>query len=133
MVIRKGTRVDMPVYTSHHNPEFFPEPDKFRPERFFKENAADIIPYTYRPFGGNSWNHREKTLEAENATHFVSAGGARVCIGQRFAQSEMKIALAKLISKYRIVPTPETKLDIHKGGFFLRTFPDMKVELLLRK
>ena len=45
--------VDMPIYASHHEPEFFPEPAKFHPERFLKENATDIIPHTYRPFGGN--------------------------------------------------------------------------------
>ena len=44
--------MDMPIYASHHEPEFFPEPAKFDPERFLKENATDIIPHTYRPFGG---------------------------------------------------------------------------------
>ena len=44
--------VDMPIYASHHEPEFFPEPARFDPERFIKENAKDIIPHTYRPFGG---------------------------------------------------------------------------------
>ena len=47
-----GMIVDMPIYASHHEPEFFPEPTKFDPERFLKENATDIIPHTYRPFGG---------------------------------------------------------------------------------
>ena len=47
-----GMIVDMPIYASHHEPEFFPEPAKFDPERFLKENATDIIPHTYRPFGG---------------------------------------------------------------------------------
>ena len=52
MKVTKGTRVDFPIYASHHDPDFFPEPEKFKPERFLKENANDIIPYTYRPFGG---------------------------------------------------------------------------------
>ena len=55
LLIKKGTRINMPVYASHHTPEFFPEPEKFRPERFLKENVGDIIPFTYRPFGGNHW------------------------------------------------------------------------------
>lgn len=52
MLIKKGTRVLMPTYASHMNPEFFPEPEEFRPERFLKENTDQIIPFTYRPFGG---------------------------------------------------------------------------------
>lgn len=52
LFIKKGTRIDMPIWASHHNPEFFPEPEEFRPERFLKENADQILPYTYRPFGG---------------------------------------------------------------------------------
>ncbi len=53
MVVKKGMRVEMPIYACHHNEDFFPEPEKFRPERFMKENAKDIVPYTFRPFGGN--------------------------------------------------------------------------------
>ncbi len=51
MKILKGTKILFPIYASHHNPDFFPEPEKFKPERFLKENATDIIPMTYRPFG----------------------------------------------------------------------------------
>ncbi len=52
MVIKKGMRVEMPIYSCHRNPEFFPEPEEFRPERFLKENAEDLVPYTFRAFGG---------------------------------------------------------------------------------
>ena len=41
----------MPTTAAHHDPEFFPEPEKFKPERFLKGNADDIIPHTWRPFG----------------------------------------------------------------------------------
>ena len=51
-MVKKGMRVDMPIYAAHHDPDFFPEPEKFKPERFLKENAEQIKPYTYRPFGG---------------------------------------------------------------------------------
>ena len=44
--------VDMPIYPSHHEHEFFPEPARFDPDRFLKDNAKGIIPHTYRPFGG---------------------------------------------------------------------------------
>ncbi len=44
--------IEMPIYPSHHDPEFFPDPEEFWPDRFLKENASNITPFTYRPFGG---------------------------------------------------------------------------------
>ena len=54
MLIKSGTSIELPIKASHFQPEFFPNPTKFEPERFLKENADKIIPYTYRPFGGKS-------------------------------------------------------------------------------
>lgn len=47
----KGVRIHLPIYHMHHNPENFPEPEQFRPERFNSENKHLIKPYTYMPFG----------------------------------------------------------------------------------
>lgn len=51
-LIKKGTRVDLNIHASHHWSDYFHNPEKFQPERFLKENEQEIIPYTYRPFGG---------------------------------------------------------------------------------
>ncbi|XP_024868646.1 cytochrome P450 9e2-like, partial [Temnothorax curvispinosus] len=40
-----------PIYSLHHDPTYFPNPDKFDPERFNEENKDKILPYTYLPFG----------------------------------------------------------------------------------
>ncbi|XP_013188297.2 cytochrome P450 6B2-like [Amyelois transitella] len=50
-VIGKGIRVHIPVYHLHHNPEFFPNPEVFRPERFYGEEKRNVKPFTYMPFG----------------------------------------------------------------------------------
>ena len=50
-MVKKGMRVDMPIYASHHDPDFFPEPEKFKPERFSGENRSKITTGTYMPFG----------------------------------------------------------------------------------
>jgi len=51
MVIKK----DMPIYMSmlglHHDSKYFPDPDKFDPERFSVENKRNIPSCVYLPFG----------------------------------------------------------------------------------
>ena len=58
--------INIPLYVIHHNPEYWPEPELFKPERFssfiivvslcnmfrfLKENADKIVPYSWLPFG----------------------------------------------------------------------------------
>ena len=50
--MKRGTVIEMPMVPCHLSPEYFPEPEKFDPERFLKGNADNIIPFSYRPFGG---------------------------------------------------------------------------------
>ena len=55
-----------------------------------------------------------------------------MCIGQRFAMVEMKIIAAKLLAKYRIEDTPETKINFDTGDLFLLSYPEIKVKLVPR-
>lgn len=41
----------IPIWSFHHDPKYFPEPEKFKPERFSEENRKNINPNTYLPFG----------------------------------------------------------------------------------
>ncbi|XP_011705668.1 PREDICTED: cytochrome P450 9e2-like, partial [Wasmannia auropunctata] len=66
VIIEPNIAVLFPVYSIHHDPKYFPNPDKFDPERFSEENKDNILPYTYLPFGF----------------------GPRKCIGNRFALME---------------------------------------------
>jgi len=84
--LEKGKLVWIPIYAIHYNPEFHPEPEIFRPERFLPENIHKIKPYTYLPFGA----------------------GPRNCIGMRLALTTIKTLTAKLILKYRFVRCEET-------------------------
>ncbi|XP_054273744.1 probable cytochrome P450 6a14 [Macrosteles quadrilineatus] len=78
LVIEKGVKVIVPVYALHRDPKYFPEPERFDPERFSTENKQKIIQGTYLPFGD----------------------GPRICIGLRFAMMEMKYAFCKILPKY---------------------------------
>lgn len=49
--VDKGVRVHVPIYHMHYNPDFFPEPQKYKPERFLAENKQNIKQYTFFPYG----------------------------------------------------------------------------------
>lgn len=51
LVIRKGQLVMIPIHQIHMNPENYPDPKEFKPERFSVENKAARHPYAFLPFG----------------------------------------------------------------------------------
>ncbi len=72
------------TFIAHRNPRYFPEPDRFDPERFSDENVKRRPPFTYFPFGG----------------------GSRICIGEDFAKMEGTLLIAAISQQYtlRLVP-----------------------------
>ncbi|WP_437679164.1 cytochrome P450 [Sorangium sp. So ce131] len=75
--LQPGTGVAPCVLLVHHLPELYPEPSRFRPERFLERKFS---PFEYLPFGG----------------------GARRCIGAAFALFEMKIVLGTALSAWQV-------------------------------
>ena len=55
-----------------------------------------------------------------------------MCIGQRFALSEIKITAAKMLTKFEIVDSPGTRLESGFGSQFLKVFEGLKVKLAKR-
>lgn len=107
-----GTAVLIPVYAIHHDPQYYPEPDTFDPDRFAKDGD-----------GGGGDNGRPAGV-------FLPFGdGPRICIGMRFAMLEMKLALAQFLHSYlvtlsekscaRIEFEPASFLSCPKGGIWL--------------
>ncbi|XP_078614493.1 cytochrome P450 3A24-like [Branchiostoma floridae x Branchiostoma japonicum] len=88
--IPAGTIINIPAYAIHHDPEIWPEPEKFKPERFSKEEKESRDPYAYLPFGS----------------------GPRNCVGMRLALMELKFALAKALQKVRFVTCDKTVIPI---------------------
>lgn len=109
--IKKGTYVRVPIYACHHNPDFFQDPEEFRPERFLKENATKLIPNTFNAF----------------------SGGPRICLGMRFAMTEMKICMAKLLSKFTIKSCPQTELSLNPGDLFVLNYKEVYLSLVPRE
>ncbi|XP_054157189.1 cytochrome P450 9e2-like [Oppia nitens] len=90
ITIPKGMIVNFDIQVLHHNPEYYPEPDRWDPERFMPYNREKLVPYTYMPFGL----------------------GPRNCVGMRFALMEVKTAVAYLITKYKFVKTANTTIPL---------------------
>ncbi|XP_053317321.1 cytochrome P450 3A9-like [Spea bombifrons] len=90
VTIPKGTVTMIPAYVLHMDPEIWPEPEEFRPERFSKENKAIQNPYTFLPFGD----------------------GPRNCIGMRFALLSMKVAITVLLQNFNFRPCKDTLIPM---------------------
>ncbi len=76
--IKKGDVVLIPIYAMHRHEAFWPDPERFAPERFTSEAVKARAKFSYLPFGG----------------------GQRICIGQSFAMMEMQIALVMLVRSF---------------------------------
>ncbi|KAI8786626.1 cytochrome P450 3A7, partial [Biomphalaria glabrata] len=109
--IPKGMVVLIPVYAIHNDPTFWPEPDKFDPERFTPENKETRHPYSYLPFGQ----------------------GPRNCIGMRLALMELKIAIAAVLQRYTLVPCSKTVYPFHLSKIQARTTDGAWVKINPRK
>ncbi|XP_048478586.1 cytochrome P450 6B5-like [Plutella xylostella] len=84
VLLPRGLRVHIPVLHLHTHPDYFPEPERFRPERFSSEERRNIRSHTYFPFGE----------------------GPRLCIGKRFALLQLLAGLVTVLKSYRVSPAP---------------------------
>ncbi len=82
------------IYLVHRRPDLWPEPDSFDPGRFVGRRAD---PYTFFPFGG----------------------GVRHCLGAAFATYEMKIVLARVLSRVILRPDPDHTVRVVRRGLLL--------------
>lgn len=49
--INKGRPITIPIYGIHHDPQYYPDPERFDPERFSDEHKDSIVPGSFIPFG----------------------------------------------------------------------------------
>ncbi|XP_010213750.1 PREDICTED: thromboxane-A synthase-like, partial [Tinamus guttatus] len=102
--------IEVAVGHLHYNPDFWPEPEKFIPERFTEEAKKERHPFAYLPFGA----------------------GPRGCIGMRMGLLETKMTLLRILQKFRFKTCPDTEIPLQlkskatlgpKNGVYIQLEP----------
>ncbi len=88
--IPAGSTVLMSQYVMHRQPDFFSDPESFKPERWTAEFKASLPKYCYFPFGA----------------------GPRSCIGEPFAWMEMILVLATIAQRWQLRHVPSHRVEL---------------------
>jgi cytochrome P450 len=78
--LKRGEVVFVCQWVTHRDPRWWPEPNRFDPERFSPEQSAGRHRWSYFPFGG----------------------GSRLCVGESFAWAEAMLVLATILRTWRM-------------------------------
>jgi len=104
-----GVVIQFPIYNIHHDEKIWENPEKFDPSRFSPENKQKISPYHFMPFGH----------------------GPRNCVGARFATIEAKLAIIKVVKKFKIQTSAETEIPL-KLRFGITMSPQNGIKLSIK-
>lgn len=81
--IEKGTSVIVPVYSIHRDPNYYPDPEKFNPDRY------------------NDPNSGIKQLR-ENSVLMPFGDGPRICLGMRYGNLLVKYFITSILSNFDV-------------------------------
>ncbi|XP_014363275.2 cytochrome P450 6B5 [Papilio machaon] len=107
VTVKKGQTIIISGWGIQHDPKYYPNPDKFDPERFSPENEKNRHSCAYLPFGA----------------------GPRNCLGARFAKWQSQVCIVKFLSKFRVEPSKNTPLDFKYNPTRLFAFPTSDINL----
>lgn len=109
--IPAGLPIYIPIYALHRDEKYFPDPEKFDPDRFSAENFARIPKGAYLPFGS----------------------GPRQCLAERLAYMVMKVGLFNVLQDYSVEKCEKTPEQVRPHNLVVLMVPDKKIYVRLRK
>ncbi|XP_052863436.1 cytochrome P450 4d2-like [Anopheles cruzii] len=110
--INRGTSVVVDIFSMHRSADYFRDPERFAPLRFETVRDSDVFnPYTYIPF----------------------SAGSRNCIGQKFAQYELKTALVKILQKFNVQLPRADYVPTLKAEIVLKPAEGLPLKFVSRK
>lgn len=113
ITVESGTPIIIPVMALQKDPQYYPDPEEFNPDRFSSAALAGttFVDRPYLPFGE----------------------GPRLCIGLRLGKMQTKSGLVLMLQKHRYELAPQhigQELKMKSGSFLLAV--DGSLELLPR-
>ncbi|OXA37583.1 Cytochrome P450 4V2 [Folsomia candida] len=103
-IIPKGFEMVFIIREINRDPQYFPNPDEFDPNRFLPDTCVNRHPYAYIPF----------------------SAGPRNCIGMKYAMIQMKTCLAHILSKFHVSTTQKRKDLKIVYSILLETIPHIE-------
>lgn len=110
ITIESGTPIFIPVLALQKDPQYYPDPEEFIPDRFSSKNLAGttFVDRPYLPFGE----------------------GPRLCIGLRLGKMQTKSGLVLMLQKHRYELAPRhigKELKMKSGSFLLAVDGDLEL------
>ncbi|KAF4446417.1 hypothetical protein F53441_9934 [Fusarium austroafricanum] len=95
--IPEGIKVSTAAYCMHHNPDYYPKPFNFRPERWIVGEE-------------NNFGVPTEDVSLTESAFMPFSAGPRGCVGKNLAYLEMSLALVKTVYRFEIRRDPSSNL-----------------------
>jgi len=133
--VEKDEKIMIPIYSLHHDPKYFKDPEVFDPERFSPEENAKRPKGTYLPFGDGpriciGMPVKRKRFKLRNNIAFgIDRFFFVSLIGKRFVELQMKMALAEILTKFEVEPCEKTVVPLSLTKMVIFLTPDHDIWL----
>ncbi|GJQ75129.1 hypothetical protein Trydic_g9737 [Trypoxylus dichotomus] len=105
--IPEGTTVVIAPFVLHRDPKSFPNPNVFNPDNFLPEKCQERHFYSYIPF----------------------SAGPRSCVGRKYAMLKLKVLLATILRRFKVISSVEEKDFVLQGDIILKRTDGFMIQL----